>query len=617
MAVITPDTFNSLRSYVGVRLQQSVPLVDADWNEMEDIRKFEVRAFLKWFVGNGVPLDNDGFRIEGAELENDFIITSGVSGGPDGLNNVGRILVDGQDLFITADINFKAQALYVENAGAPELATGLGVPVIAAIPAGPGTALVYLDVWERLVRSDEDASLILPELGTESAVRIKRDWVVRVRLDTNVPAPGDPDYIASHTYYGLATFELRDEDPHLINVSDVTDLREKNLALPPSTLVEDLLGTSFAAYRRGEGRPIVSLRDALNAMLRGEIPASSEALLTEGPPSNEATAAFIQDAQQDLWAFFVSNRTGNRDIWLRRYISRTQSWLGDERITTDAADDTEPIALGDSIGDTWLFWNTDRGATNQNIWSKRHSQESGAWDDDSDLVTSSANDFQQQVFEDQNTNLWLFWTSFRENNRPSIWMKRYIRLTDDWEGDTQVIENSGPPSPDHNPQFPSIGLDSTGVVFMIYQTSLQDINTAGNDHIWWLRFDNDANPIGDPERITGKINREIQPHLLIDSRDTVWAFWRARLGRDRIQFSRFNRGTNKWASEVSLSNAFQNSHKPMATEDRGGDIWLFYRTVTPEGDMIFYRIFSIANDDWGTERIVTGTPGIYRLRAVL
>ena len=82
MAVISNDTFNSLSRYVGVRLQQGVPIVDADWNELEDIRKFELRAFLKWFVGDGVPDDRDAFRIEGTGAANDFTIRSGVSGAP-------------------------------------------------------------------------------------------------------------------------------------------------------------------------------------------------------------------------------------------------------------------------------------------------------------------------------------------------------------------------------------------------------------------------------------------------------------------------------------------------------------------------------------------------------
>ena len=54
MGNFSRDTFNSLKHYVSVRLQQGVPIVDADWNEMDDIRRYELRAFLKWFVGDGV-----------------------------------------------------------------------------------------------------------------------------------------------------------------------------------------------------------------------------------------------------------------------------------------------------------------------------------------------------------------------------------------------------------------------------------------------------------------------------------------------------------------------------------------------------------------------------------
>src|SRR5436190_22263033 len=66
MGNFSRDTLDRLKHYVGVRLQQGVPIVDADWNELEDIRRYEVQAFLKWFVGDGVPAGNDGFRIAAA-----------------------------------------------------------------------------------------------------------------------------------------------------------------------------------------------------------------------------------------------------------------------------------------------------------------------------------------------------------------------------------------------------------------------------------------------------------------------------------------------------------------------------------------------------------------------
>ena len=63
MANISRDTFDKLKHYVSVRLQQGVPFLDADFNEAQDIRKYEIEAFVKWFVGSGIPKGNDGFRI--------------------------------------------------------------------------------------------------------------------------------------------------------------------------------------------------------------------------------------------------------------------------------------------------------------------------------------------------------------------------------------------------------------------------------------------------------------------------------------------------------------------------------------------------------------------------
>jgi hypothetical protein len=161
MAVITDNTFDPLRSYIGVRLQQGVPLVDADSNEAHDIHKFELQAFLKWFVGDGVPEGNDGFRIAGLTstvVEDvrvlDFVIQRGVGAAPDGTNNVerglrhvGRCLVDGMDVLIARDLNFRDQELHVSRKeSAVTLAEKLGVPVIEKARDIHNTMVVYLDV---------------------------------------------------------------------------------------------------------------------------------------------------------------------------------------------------------------------------------------------------------------------------------------------------------------------------------------------------------------------------------------------------------------------------------------------------------------------------------------
>src|SRR5689334_5010757 len=119
MAVISPTTFDALHAYVNVRLQQGVPIVDSDWNELDDIRKFELRAFLKWFVGDGIPNSGQAFQITPttpSASDNDFLILSGVTGTAEGLNNVGRCLVDGLDVMIAANVKFSEQPLHEKQA---------------------------------------------------------------------------------------------------------------------------------------------------------------------------------------------------------------------------------------------------------------------------------------------------------------------------------------------------------------------------------------------------------------------------------------------------------------------------------------------------------------------
>jgi hypothetical protein len=55
------DTFDEKKRYVGIRLQQGVPLLDRDWNELEDIRRYEELITRREYIGNGSP--DDGFKI--------------------------------------------------------------------------------------------------------------------------------------------------------------------------------------------------------------------------------------------------------------------------------------------------------------------------------------------------------------------------------------------------------------------------------------------------------------------------------------------------------------------------------------------------------------------------
>ena len=215
MGNFSRDTFDKLKHYVGVRLQQGVPLVDADWNEQEDIRKYELQAFLKWFVGNGVPKGNDGFCIEAIPAENDFWIKGG-DGTPEG---AGRCLVEGWDAINESNLKYTAQPLFNN----PALAAKWGVDPVQPLttPTTSRNYTVYLDVWEREVDAQENDNLVNPAIGIETCVRLKREWVVRVAKGFIPPEPP-----RDHIFYPLARL-LRKGDEAMIE--RIADLRTTSL----------------------------------------------------------------------------------------------------------------------------------------------------------------------------------------------------------------------------------------------------------------------------------------------------------------------------------------------------------------------------------------------------
>src|SRR3954447_25295815 len=72
------DTFDPAKGFIGVRLQQGVPLLDRDWNELEDIRRHVERTLREEYVGEGVP-DGEGFQVTAPTFPapNDVLIGAG------------------------------------------------------------------------------------------------------------------------------------------------------------------------------------------------------------------------------------------------------------------------------------------------------------------------------------------------------------------------------------------------------------------------------------------------------------------------------------------------------------------------------------------------------------
>jgi hypothetical protein len=174
MGNFSRNTFDPLKDYVAVRLQQGVPVLDADWNELNDVTRQELYdAFSLTFTDGIQP---HGFDLEvGSRAEpNDFGVLAGAA------------LIQGRPIRVRKNLRYSTQP-WTD----PKRAARDGVAVIPPLttPTGaannpPRTDIVYLDVWDREVGSAEDATLINPAIGVETCVRVKREAAVRVAEGT-------------------------------------------------------------------------------------------------------------------------------------------------------------------------------------------------------------------------------------------------------------------------------------------------------------------------------------------------------------------------------------------------------------------------------------------------
>jgi hypothetical protein len=242
---LVPSAQEHPKHYVSLRIQQGVPVLDADLNELEDIRRIEVETLLVNAIGNGVPAGSDGFKIGQAnDTAGNFSIAAGL------------ILFDGWLVYNPKLVDYVLQPYRNDSGVSPSLP----VPVPNAPVAR--RELVYLDAWEREVGSVQHSQLIDPRIGIETAVRLERIWVVRMAPIAAEDDPLDPatipDRQTGHRYYPLATVDR--QAGAQITAAMITDIRRTHLTLEALTYAPLLIDDAARQQRLDSARLAATFR---------------------------------------------------------------------------------------------------------------------------------------------------------------------------------------------------------------------------------------------------------------------------------------------------------------------------------------------------------------------
>lgn len=196
------------RGYVGLHIEQGVPILDRDLNLLQDLIIDGVRSLFARYIGDGVPAGSDGFRIEPVPAAQDLRIAAGPGDGP------GSCLVGGIDVPIPAPVHYSRQP----NAR----------PLTTPAPPQPNPRVdvVYLDAWLAEVDGADDDTLNNGhDVGMQTSTRLTVEWAVRVAEGAPMPAPD-----AGHVQCALARL-IRPHGTDTVDEKMITDLRQRRLTV--------------------------------------------------------------------------------------------------------------------------------------------------------------------------------------------------------------------------------------------------------------------------------------------------------------------------------------------------------------------------------------------------
>jgi hypothetical protein len=183
------DTFDPLKHFTRVLMQQGRVQLDADWNEQTALLWHYIRALASDLIGpHGGPDGLCGFRI----LTNDDLNSSCGEETPEtvGTKKLYPLTLPGN--FMIGSGRYYVGGLLCENERTALYAPSKNAPRfdqrdLLADELNEGSYLVYLDAWEEHVTSfDDDAirEVALGSQGPDTTTRARVAWRVRV-LDLN------------------------------------------------------------------------------------------------------------------------------------------------------------------------------------------------------------------------------------------------------------------------------------------------------------------------------------------------------------------------------------------------------------------------------------------------
>lgn len=518
------DTFDPQKNYIGIRLQQGVPLLDRDWNELEDIRRYQEMTLRRSYLGDGTP--DDGFKISACDPpeNNDFKIS------------IGRCLIDGFEA-----INMpgsKDDFIVFSKQESPQ-------PIEPADPNHRRYDSVHLDLWieEIIPINDLDPLKNPQDIKMCTSIRHKVRWCIIVDTGNNGLKKQN-----GHHYYKLAEINRL---PRGIHNEDIKDFRSK---------WQSLEGT--------EKR----FRGIIKSLLRGDIPSEPAISLTD---AGIELIQLEEDSQKNAYLFF---NKGTRTDFMARVYDKWQDPKPlplPKQLTKEDA-----VTFADTTGNMWLFW-TEKDETlpghatipKTRIHSLRFSSGTIVSSKVEEVV-NGVNIILLNVISDSMSNIWAFWLKDMELSY-RIWSYKSGK----WENQPPAITTLTSSTTIKDDEKQHVLRDDNGTIYLFW--------IASDNNIYQIKCPRNgswgkAGPISQ-QSTDQKSNLQVE----VDNDGNIWIFWKqdgkGTLKQNYIYTMKWDPTKDKPENAINVCSILGNVNTSKIARDGKGRVWLFWEPTSLGG----------------------------------
>ena len=163
--------------------------------------------------------------------------------------------------------------------------------------------------------------------------------------------------------------------------------------------------------------------------------------LTFADPAEDIAPSIIQTADGTIWVVWVSDRTGNYELFYKTSTDNGTSWTTDAQLTSNPSLDWNPSIMQHQNGTIWVVWESDREGPGDIYYKTSHDYGS-TWSPEKRLTTDPSWDLDPDIIQAYNGTIWVVWTSYRTGNY-EIFYKASTDNGASWSPETQLTENKG------------------------------------------------------------------------------------------------------------------------------------------------------------------------------